>query len=51
MINRAIIQISVALVLAINPFPNTLFWDCPKFKATPDVILNVLLKDFKIQIA
>ena len=29
----------------INPFPNTPFWDCPKFKAADDN-WNVAIKEF-----
>ena len=33
-------------LLDINPFPNTLFWDCPKFKEAADDNWNVAVKGF-----
>ena len=29
-----------------NPFPNTPFWDCPKFKEAADDNWNVAIKGF-----
>ena len=35
--------------LLVNPFPNTPFWDCPKFKEAAENNWNVAIKDFKMQ--
>ena len=34
------------LVLSVNPFPNTPFWDRPKFKEAADHNWNVAIKEF-----
>ena len=34
------------LVDELNPFPNTPFWDCPKFKEAADDNWNVATKGF-----
>ena len=32
--------------ILLNPFPNTLFWDLPKFKEAADNNWNVAIKGF-----
>ena len=35
------LQLSPVHMVRVNPFPNTPFWDCPKFKETADDNWNV----------
>ena len=37
---------NLVFIKAINPFPNTLFWDCAKFKENADNNWNVVIIPF-----